>query len=144
IDMLEYQSPGKGHYVMYLRMPGQLWDPDAISTSNSQRWYRREDGRFLSPDPIGLEGGEPGYFAYVNSNPLNAIDPSGNYDLCCACGNSNCGLQGRDACVYYYNCPGHMCNAQAVCDCKMACTIQNDSCDPCNCESHCGDPVPMG
>jgi hypothetical protein len=31
----------------------------------------------LSPDPIGLAGGEPGYFAYVNSNSITAADPRG-------------------------------------------------------------------
>src|SRR5438876_4270280 len=62
---------------MYLRMPGQIWDDDAIGSYNFHRWYRREDGRYLSPDPIGLEGGEPGYFGYANARPLSQVDPTG-------------------------------------------------------------------
>jgi RHS repeat-associated protein len=77
IDKLEYTSASNGQFVMWLRMPGQIWDDDVQTTSNFQRWYRREDGRYLSPDSIGLEGGEPGYSAYANSNPLTAADPRG-------------------------------------------------------------------
>jgi RHS repeat-associated protein len=49
----------------------------SLETSNYQRWYRPNDGRYLSPDPIGLAGGEAGYFGYVGSNPLVVPDPSG-------------------------------------------------------------------
>lgn len=59
---------------MYLRMPGQIWDVDAKAASNYQRWYRPNDGRYLSPDPIGLAGGEAGYFGYAGSNPLVTTD----------------------------------------------------------------------
>jgi RHS repeat-associated protein len=50
---------------------------DIKASNNFHRWYRREDGRYLSPDPIGLAGGEPGYSAYVNLNPLGRADPLG-------------------------------------------------------------------
>lgn len=46
-------------------------------SSNYHRWYRPSDGRYLSPDPLGLAGGDSGYFAYVGGNPLGAIDPDG-------------------------------------------------------------------
>jgi len=49
----------------------------SLDMYNYQRWYRAEDGRYVSPDPIGRAGGEAGYSAYVNSNPLGASDPSG-------------------------------------------------------------------
>jgi len=40
------------------------------------RVYSASLGRFLQPDPIGTEGGL-NLYAYVENDPLNAIDPSG-------------------------------------------------------------------
>jgi len=77
VDKLEYTTATNGKFVMHLRMPGQVWEDEARHSYNYQRWYRAEDGRYVSPDPIGLAGGEPGYSAYVNSNPLRWSDPSG-------------------------------------------------------------------
>jgi len=77
IDKLEYTTATNGRFVMYLRMPGQIWEADAQTAYNYQRWYRAEDGRYVSPDPIGRAGGEDGYSAYVNSNPLVGSDPAG-------------------------------------------------------------------
>ena len=34
-------------------------------------------GRFISEDPIGLEGGDVNYYAYVTNNPVNWADPFG-------------------------------------------------------------------
>jgi uncharacterized protein RhaS with RHS repeats len=42
---------------------------------NYHRYYEPQTGRYLSPDPIGLEGGTRSY-AYVH-NPLVWIDPFG-------------------------------------------------------------------
>ena len=77
VDKLEYTTSTNGRFLMYLRMPGQIWDTDAKASSNYQRWYRPNDGRYLSPDPIGLAGGEVGYFGYVAANPLTMFDSSG-------------------------------------------------------------------
>ena len=40
------------------------------------RWYDPQAGRFISEDPIGLDGGI-NLFAYVENNPINLVDPSG-------------------------------------------------------------------
>ncbi|RYY73344.1 MAG: hypothetical protein EOO52_18255 [Gammaproteobacteria bacterium] len=41
------------------------------------RYYDPELGRFISEDPIGFDGGV-NFYAYVNNNPLNGRDPTGN------------------------------------------------------------------
>ena len=40
------------------------------------RYYDPYTGRYLTPDPIGLEGGL-NLFPYVLNNPVNMIDPEG-------------------------------------------------------------------
>jgi RHS repeat-associated protein len=49
-------------------------------TNFRARWYSPELGRWLSPDPIGLEGGLNLYEAFVN-NPVNYRDPSGLWGI---------------------------------------------------------------
>lgn len=76
VDAIEWQE-GPMAPVMLLRMPGQLWDSQAGAMYNGARWYNPNDGRFLSPDPIGLAGGARDYYEYANSNPVQYIDPTG-------------------------------------------------------------------
>ena len=40
------------------------------------RMYSPAQGRFLQPDPIGLQGG-PNLYGYVGNDPLDYTDPSG-------------------------------------------------------------------
>jgi RHS repeat-associated protein len=47
-------------------------------TKNMVCNYNPSTGRFLSEDPISFKGGDTNLYRYVNSNPVNAIDPSGN------------------------------------------------------------------
>jgi len=42
------------------------------------RWYSPEIGRWLTRDPIGSQGGENQY-AYVSGDPVDQVDPSGQY-----------------------------------------------------------------
>jgi RHS repeat-associated protein len=41
------------------------------------RVYSTEIGRFLSQDPIRLQGGSFNLYGFVNNDPINAVDPSG-------------------------------------------------------------------
>ena len=58
-----------------LRFPGQVASEDGLFY-NYQRYYDPSTGRYITSDPIGLQGGLNTY-AYVGGNPLNYIDPTG-------------------------------------------------------------------
>ena len=58
------------------RFPGQYYDPETGLHYNYFRYYNPQTGRYITPDPIGLEGGI-NLFVYVAANPLRWIDPFG-------------------------------------------------------------------
>jgi large repetitive protein len=62
-----------------LRFPGQYYDSETGLHYNYHRYYDPSAGRYLTPDPIGLEGGI-NLFAYVENNPSNNTDPYGLLD----------------------------------------------------------------
>lgn len=59
-----------------LRFPGQYHDNETGLDHNGFRDYDSNLGRYIQSDPIGLTGGINTY-AYVGTNPLRGIDPSG-------------------------------------------------------------------
>lgn len=59
-----------------LRFPGQYVDAETGLYYNWHRYYDPETGRYLTPDPIGLDGGT-NLYVYVGENPVNAVDPRG-------------------------------------------------------------------
>ena len=58
------------------RFPGQYYDQETGLHYNYFRYYDPQTGRYITPDPIGLEGGI-NLFVYVGNNPPNQADPSG-------------------------------------------------------------------
>ena len=64
-----------------LRFQGQYLDRDTGLHYNTFRYYDPDIGRFISPDPIGLEGGIN--LGSYSPNPVSWIDPWG-----LSCGNS--------------------------------------------------------
>ena len=65
-----------GSVTFNLRFPGQYYDVGTNQFYNHNRFYNPELGRYMEPDPIGLEGGLNPY-AYAGSNPVMNSDPSG-------------------------------------------------------------------
>jgi RHS repeat-associated protein/uncharacterized repeat protein (TIGR01451 family) len=41
------------------------------------RYYDETTGRFITPDPIGLLGGQTNLYTYVGNSPVDGIDPQG-------------------------------------------------------------------
>ncbi|MFH7826931.1 RHS element core protein [Kluyvera chengduensis] len=58
-----------------IRLPGQQWDEETGLCYNRHRYYNPQLGRYITQDPIGLEGGWNPY-AYP-LNPITEIDPQG-------------------------------------------------------------------
>jgi RHS repeat-associated protein len=75
--------------------PGQYYDQETGLHYNYFRYYNPQTGRYITPDPIGLEGGinlfvyvdsvgkplETNLYAYTGSNPVNFIDPLGLWSV---------------------------------------------------------------
>ncbi len=59
-----------------IRFPGQYYDSETGLHYNWHRFYDPTTGRYISADPIGLEGGL-NLYSYANQNPVNFIDPEG-------------------------------------------------------------------
>jgi RHS repeat-associated protein len=64
------------HVTVNLRFPGQYYDQETGLHYNYFRYYDPGTGRYISSDPIGLDGGLNTY-AYVYNNPNRYIDSDG-------------------------------------------------------------------
>jgi RHS repeat-associated protein len=60
----------------HFRLPGQYFDEESGLHYYWHRYYDPKTGRYLTPDPIGLEGGI-NLFVYVQNDPVNFVDPDG-------------------------------------------------------------------
>ncbi len=65
-----------GSVTVNLRMPGQYYDAESGLFYNWNRYYNPAIGRYISSDPIGLEGGL-NTFLYAEASPVMYSDPEG-------------------------------------------------------------------
>ncbi len=65
-----------GTATINLRFPGQYFDAETGLHYNWHRYYDPATGRYITSDPIGLDGGLD-TFGYAAQNPLIYIDPDG-------------------------------------------------------------------
>jgi len=56
---------------------GGLYDPETGLVRFGARDYDAYAGRWTSKDPIGFGGGDANLYRYVNSDPVNFVDPEG-------------------------------------------------------------------
>jgi RHS repeat-associated protein len=59
-----------------IRMQGQQIDRESGLFYNRHRYYDPQMGRYITQDPIGLEGGN-NLYGYVKGNPNGIVDPMG-------------------------------------------------------------------
>ncbi len=77
-DTLPNEDPdgNRKKTTVNLRFPGQYYDAETKLFYNWHRYYDPRIGRYVTSDPIGLEGGMNTY-AYVANGPLRYLDPYG-------------------------------------------------------------------
>jgi RHS repeat-associated protein len=66
-----------------LRLPGQYLDEETGLHYNYRRYYDTDSGRYVTQDPIGVEGGINQY-KYAAADPVNLSDPTGECPMCVA------------------------------------------------------------
>lgn len=64
-----------------LRFAGQYYDDETGYHYNYHRYYDPSIGRYLTSDPIGLNGGSFNTYSYVDNEVWRAVDPWGLYTV---------------------------------------------------------------
>ncbi|WP_412771274.1 RHS repeat-associated core domain-containing protein [Ralstonia syzygii] len=57
------------------------YDAETGKHYNANRDYDPASGRYVQSDPIGLNGGQPSTYAYVDGQPTRYVDPTGQITI---------------------------------------------------------------
>ena len=79
VENENYDPFGNGPGSAFTRFgyAGRERDPDTGLHYLRARWYDPDVQRFLSPDPIGLAGGDANFYSYSGNDPVDLRDPLG-------------------------------------------------------------------
>lgn len=70
-------EPSKDKFVNYFYYTSRELEPETGDYFYRARYYNPVQARFLSEDPLGIDGKNMNLYAYVNNNPLIYNDPTG-------------------------------------------------------------------
>jgi RHS repeat-associated protein len=94
-----FGSATSGSALTRYTYTGREIDFDTGLIYHRTRWYDPQDGRFISEDPVGFEGGV-NFYVYVDNMPLRYTDPFGlqkySGDLNQLCDTDDCELLLKD------------------------------------------------
>jgi RHS repeat-associated protein len=76
-DSFGRQTNSSGSLTNSFQYTAREFDPETGLYYYLGRYYDPNSGRFLSEDPLGYDGGDTNFYAYVFDSPSNAVDPSG-------------------------------------------------------------------
>ncbi len=78
----EYSAFGKASVSVKkvaqpFRLAGQYFDEETGLHYSLARYYNPELGRYLTQDPLRIEGGSLNFYIYCDGDPVNRFDPTG-------------------------------------------------------------------
>ncbi len=76
-DSFGMGKPANNTFSNSYTYTGREWDKETGLYYYRARYYDPMEGRFISKDPIGFDGGDVNLFAYVQNSPTTRNDPTG-------------------------------------------------------------------
>lgn len=80
----DYNADGQAKVILQktvqpFRLPGQYYDTETGLHYNVERYYNPQLGRYLTIDPLLVDGGSGNFYTYCDGDPMNRLDPVGGF-----------------------------------------------------------------